>query len=369
MSTALRKYLPRTGEPSDNAVQPRPGRGSSVHPKETSNPPSGTLTYRQQLLRFDRDELKVVEQTYSILDLDSEHKRVRRLADCRTSAYFAVHAKTNKVVVLSSSCKLRWCPMCAKSRSALITRGATNWLQSAKSPKLLTLTLRHSSAPLGHQLNYLYHSFRQLKQKSLFNKKVRGGIWFFQVKWIKESRQWHPHLHVLIDSKYIPQSQLSALWLRITKHSKIVDIRQVRDKRNAARYVARYSARPVLLSSLPYERRVEVVTDLHGRRIVGTLGTARSVQLRPSTATNTGPWLTLGTFKSISGRADTDKLSLAVYRAWQERTSLSPSLTKSWWRREHPTLLSEPATESYIDPQYTFSDLHPPPSPTTPSHV
>lgn len=335
---------------------------SSVHTKETTEPQPATLTYRDSLLRFDREEMLAVEQTYSILDLDVENKRVKRLQDCRTTAYFAVHEKTNQVAVLSSSCKLKWCPMCAKARSALITRGATNWLQSAKSPKLLTLTLRHSKAPLRHQLNLLYQSFRQLKQRSLFDKKVRGGIWFFQVKWSPQNQEWHPHLHCLIDSKYIPQSALSALWLKITHHSKVVDIRQVKDKRSAAAYVARYSARPALLASLPYERRVEIVTDLHGRRLVGTFGTARLVRLRPNTASNTGPWLTLGTWKRISDPAGTDRLSLAVLKAWRERTSLSPSLTKSWWDRENQSRMSEHVMTSPTDPQYSFSDLHPPPT-------
>ncbi len=41
---------------------------------------------------------------------------------------------------------------------------------------------------------------------------------------------WHPHLHALILlESYLPQAELSDNWYAITKDSKIVDIREVRD--------------------------------------------------------------------------------------------------------------------------------------------
>ncbi len=302
-----------------------------------------------------------MEQTYSLLDSGSDRKRTQRLDDCRTTAHFAVNDKTRTVHVLSSSCKLRWCPMCARARAACITKSAVTWLESARSPKMLTLTLRHSNAPLDHQLNYLYQAFRSFRQRKYFHKKVRGGIWFFQLKFYEESQQWHPHLHCLIDSPYLPQDVLSRLWLAVTGHSKIVDIRQVKSKAEAAKYVARYAARPALLTSLPYERRPEVVESLHDRRIVGTWGTARSVSLRPIAASSSGPWHTVASYTNTFEQANTVPICFAVLQAWRERTPLTPEQVTEVYYLNHPHIECRSALDSPPDPQLSFSDLHPPP--------
>lgn len=355
---------PPAERPSPQQLDPSPGDapGTSVHTEVTTADDLGTLSYRDSLLRFHRDEYLAAEQTYSIRDVSTGGNTLERLTDCRTGAWFAHHQETNQVVILSSSCKLRWCPMCSNARAYAIARGSQDWLRRTKSPKMLTLTLKHSSAPLGLQLNLLYNAFRQLRQRKLFTKNCRGGIWFFQIKFIKETQQWHPHIHALIDSRYIPQAALSTLWLALTQNSKIVDIRQVKDKREAAKYVSRYSARPALLSALPFEKRVEVVTELHGRRIVGTWSSARCVSLRPQNASTTGPWLTLGSFQNMSESANTDPVSLAVLQAWRNKTPLTAEIIKELYYREHPLLLEDDTMNSPTDPQLTFADFHPPPS-------
>jgi hypothetical protein len=104
------------------------------------------------------------------------------------------------------------------------------WLPTVTAPKFITLTLKHSPAPLSHQISTLYGCFRKLRKTKLLTKTVRGGIWFFQVKQSAADYLWHPHLHIVVDSPYIPKHQLSRAWLSITKTSQIVDIRQITNR-------------------------------------------------------------------------------------------------------------------------------------------
>lgn len=335
---------------------------TSVHTIETSVDQLSQLSYRDYLLRFDRDEYTAAVQTYSIIDVEEDRTSSHRLEQCRTFAWFAVNDNTNNVAVLSSACHLRWCPMCSGARSAAITRSVTAWLSRAKSPKMLTLTLKHSDAPLHHQIKYLYACFRQYRMRKLLAESIRGGIWFFQVKYYPESDQWHPHLHCLIDAEYMPQKLLSDEWLKTTKHSSIVDIRQVRRMAEAAKYVARYAARPAQLSKLPYERRHEVMTDLHARRICGSWGSARTVSLAPQNASTTGPWHTVGSWSAITEQSKTCKHSLALLKAWRSKTPVSKTVLDALWLMDHPQTPTPEAANSPTDPQYTFADLHPPPS-------
>ncbi len=294
----------------------------SVHPQETTAYSGLRSTYRDHRTRFDSQELLRTEQIYSMLDAIEGMERTKRLLDCRSSAWFSVHSVTREVHVLSNACHLRWCPLCSRGRALHLADTVGAWCRSAAAPKFMTLTLRHSNAPLTHQINYLYASFRQLKQRKLFVDAVAGGVWFFQIKWSTTSQQWHPHLHCLIDSKYMPQALLSTVWERITKGSRIVDIRQVRSPKEAAEYVARYAARPTQLSDLDLEQGVEIVASMHNRRICGTWGDANRISLRPQRKFEPNEYFEVGSWTQMQKHAPLSAYARAVYTCWRTHSPL-----------------------------------------------
>lgn len=296
---------------------------TSVHHKETTAYLALRSTYRDHRSRFEPEELSRTELLYSMIDASEGTERTRRLMDCRSSAWFSIHMATRHVHILSNACHLRWCPLCSKSRSLHIAEAVGAWCSRAKSPKFLTLTLRHTNAPLTHQINFLYQAFRQLKQRKIFVDKVLGGVWFFQIKWSKDSSQWHPHLHCLIDSGYIPQAELSDVWSRITNGSKVVDIRQVRTPKEAAEYVARYAARPTQLHMLDLDQGQEVMRAMHGRRICGTWGDARCVSLRPKTKFEDGEYFEVASWSVMQKHAPLSAYARAVFTAWQTHQPLA----------------------------------------------
>lgn len=252
---------------------------SSVHPKETTHENLPKIGYRDSLIILCKDEYNATKTAYHQWDIETKKFRELELDECRTNAWFAIHMPTRTVRVLSSACRLRWCPLCSKSKSSRIVENLKPWLHLSKGSKFLTLTLRHSQESLDAQITRLYSCFVTFRSRSFVKRSIRGGVWFFQIKWSNESQSWHPHLHCVLDSEYMAHRLIKAIWHKITGDSDIVDIRSVRSKKKAAEYVARDAARPARLSDLPLPQAVEVMSAMHGRRLCGTWGSAKGLKL------------------------------------------------------------------------------------------
>lgn len=264
---------------SRQAASPAPAAAPSVHPLETNDNPSRPTSYRSRLLASVAEEYEATKAAYAELPGPGTCERLYRLDECREYAYFAVNRHDRRVTVISNSCRLRWCPLCSRSRASLISASLSEYLRTHPRPKILTLTLNHSSESLDAQITRLYACFRALRRRRWLANKITTGVWFFQIKKSKATDQWHPHIHCLLISQFLPHAQLKQSWKAITGDSDIVDIRAVYNPQVAADYVARYSARPSQLSDLSLEDRVEVITALHGRRILGAWGKTEGVDL------------------------------------------------------------------------------------------
>lgn len=252
---------------------------TSLDPEETTQQHPIRHSYRSRLLSTCLPEYAATRALYWKLDArDCSHRTVD-LAMCRENAYFSVERATRRVVVLSDSCRLRWCPLCSRARSANISAAVTDWLRSHPRPKMLTLTLLHSNETIAAQITRLYACYVALRRFAWWRRNVNGGIWFFQVTFSASSGTWHPHIHTLLDSQFLPHPLIKATWLKITGDSSIVDIRSIHKIKTAADYVARYSARPALLQHLAPNHRLDLADALHSRRLCGKFGTARSCDL------------------------------------------------------------------------------------------
>lgn len=300
---------------------------SSVHTEETTLPFSSYETYGECLRHSCVDRYSAAEAVYSYLDDLNDSSKRWRLESCRSNAWFLREVDSGLVRVASNSCHLRWCPLCADSRRAYISFSVSEWLAKQAHPKFLTLTLKHSEAPLDFQIDCLYRCFQNLRKCKEFKRCVPGGIWFFQVKRSKNDGLWHPHLHCLISGLYIPHSFLSRTWLRITRSSDVVDIRPVRDPSKAANDAARYAACPGSLLGLPFEKSVELVLAMHGRRICGTWGTARNVSLRAPKAVDKHKWQNIGSWASVVCTYDSDANARAILDAWRFNNPLPAGIS------------------------------------------
>jgi len=293
---------------------------SNLDTLETTVRTAPPESYRSYCIQNCEAEYDATLQAYRETDLTDGTERAWSLESCRTGAWFARNRTSGKIKILSSSCKLRWCPMCSATRRWFLTQQVSDWLSTAEQPKFLTLTIAHSNKPLNEQLQFLYDSFRKYRKLNLLKRYVRGGVWFFQIHQAKSDDLWHPHLHCVIDSPWIDKYELSAAWEMVTKTSKIINIKEVKDAESMSEYVARYAARPSILTNLSHWSRIELISSLHGRRLVGTWGNARSISLRPSKPPDAADWENVGWYHQVIYNLDTDEKARTIWECYKTDT-------------------------------------------------
>lgn len=293
-----------------------------VHTLETPVRSCDSRSYRDFRKSFCLEEAEAVEDVYFHIDAAGDTNYLPRLFDCRSHAYFHRHDETGEVKVISSCCRLRWCPFCSEGRKYRIQETVKDWIDTISRPKFLTLTVKHNDDPLEDQIQHLYSSFRKFRLGAFFRSKVQGGIWFFQIKKSKTDGLWHPHLHCLLDAFFMDRKYLSKLWLDITGDSMVIDIRGVKDVNNVADYVARYAAKPSVLSGMDVCGGVELVTALHGRRLVGTWGNAKHLSFRIQKNEDAKSWRKLESFELIKARYELDPTAKLIYDCWMQNRPL-----------------------------------------------
>jgi len=294
----------------------------SVHPQETKCPLPTGLTYRQKLLLPVAEEYAATLEAYKAIDFRDSKHRYFDLEECRTDAWLAVKKHSRTVLVLSHSCRLRWCPICSRNKASQIADAVTTWLVKYPRPKILTLTLKHSADSLAKQITRLYACFQVMRKQKFFREKMHGGIWFFQVKWIEASQAWHPHLHCLLDSEYMAHGYIKQAWLSITGDSDIVDIRVIRKASVAAEYVARYAARPANLHTMPQEQRVEVIDALHGRRLHGKWGSGSDIVPKDNEPLEPDSYVRIAKFGNMVDYVFRSKFAVVLWRCYKSGTPL-----------------------------------------------
>jgi hypothetical protein len=207
-------------------------------------------------------------------------------------------------------------------------RSIADFVRKNAKPKFITLTLTHHNIALSDQIDHLYNCFKLLRKSKLWKSHINGGVWFFQVKKSDRDNLWHPHLHILCVGRYLPQKELSEKWLNITTDSKIVDIRAVRDAKKTADYVARYATAPCDLRKVDDDDMLELYDTLHGRRICGTFGVGREIQLVPKKCPDADMWENVGTYFQVVQFRHTDDDAMAIFKAWRSGGSTDATMVK-----------------------------------------
>lgn len=205
-------------------------------------------------------------------------KRAGRLGACCCCPSFR-SSESSKITVNLARCRDRLCPLCSYRRGFQATAKVMSLTNTFNAPRLLTLTLKATDAPLKATVFRLFNRFAALRAMKGWSSRVIGGVWTLEITRNATTGQWHPHLHIIADGEFFPQPLLKTLWLEATGDSFIVDVRSIHDRREAARYVAAYLAKPCDVAAWPASAIAEYALALHGRRLMQPFGTARSVDL------------------------------------------------------------------------------------------
>ncbi len=273
-------------------------------------------TYRGFLLKTRIESYKRALEIYAAVDGGFGGKLSSRLQACRQFAYFVQSSVTNKLRVMSSRCKLRWCPICRDVSRMIVTTAVAGWLRKQKYPKMITLTLLHSDDPLQFQIKRIYDSFRKLRRRAYFQRLITGGVWFFQLKFNNDTQQWHPHIHCLVAGQFLPHARLKSLWHKITGDSHVVDIRPVTDLAGCSNEVARYATSPADITAVGMDRALEIFYATRHRRICGSWGSARTLTLRPTPLEHSGEWSKVADFFFINVQKDYDPKAKAFWQCF-----------------------------------------------------
>lgn len=176
-------------------------------------------------------------------------------------------------------CRSRCCPRCRRFRSREIQHRLIAACTKMDARRFLTLTLKSEDSPLRDQLKHLRKAFARLRRHRFWRSRVTGGVYCVEVTYNHDRRQWHPHLHAIIDGEYVPKGQLSDAWAEASEGSYIVDIRRVNSASSVASYIAKYVGKSDDASLLPDAVLLEWATSVHGLRLVHSFGNLHGVDL------------------------------------------------------------------------------------------
>lgn len=171
-------------------------------------------------------------------------------------------------IVVPVSCGNRFCPDCGHSRRRKLRHKLsefvrTRQLRNRDTFKLLTLSIP-SSPDLKKQVDELLSSFRRLRQRAFWRRKVRGGVFVIEVSYGEAG--WHAHIHAVIESAYLPYDQLLTGWKAVSTgsgaHIKAIPPRAI------ISYVTKY----VTKTDLAPERQTQASKALAGKRLYQPFG-------------------------------------------------------------------------------------------------
>lgn len=233
-----------------------------------------------------------------------------RFANCGSGARVEWSPSEKRYRIRAHYCHHRLCLACGEARSRKIASALTKHLRSHPA-RFVTLTLRHSAAKLTDQLNRLYRSFAVLRRRNFWKDRVSGGAAFLEIKYKPETRTWHPHLHILAQTDWLPQKDLSAEWLAVTGDSYIVDVRPIADAAACTAYVCKYASKPLdpSLYCIP-DILDEAACSLRGRRLCLTFAGWRGLKLEQPSP-DPDDWVLIGRLDELWDRAERGDIEAA----------------------------------------------------------
>lgn len=256
--------------------------------------------------------------------------RLHRFCKCASESWVFENVESPGVFRISSNhCGDRLCVNCGNLRSYKIRRAFFPFIAALKRPPLfITLTL--AGAPeetLAAKISRLYSSFSDLRRSMLWRNSVKGGVAFLEIKWSERANRWHPHLHILADSAYLRDTDLSKVWHALTGDSFIVDVQRCSSVSKAAFYVTKYASKPMnsSFSSDPVLLD-EAVLALKGRRLLTKFGTWYKVDLKGADdeelddGEDDASWVSVGSLGDVIARAKSGDKNAATAIEFLERT-------------------------------------------------
>lgn len=165
-------------------------------------------------------------------------------------------------------CEKRFCPSCAVNLSQERKQVLEACCHLLKEPKHLVLTARNQES-LKPMLRLVLGGVRKFLRRRLCSR-IRGGWCSFEVT--KESKGWHVHAHLLIDSPFLPADEVARVWASCVGQSfAIVKLKDCRRKEYLSE-VTKYTVKPAQLLEWSFQEVCEFVKAIRARRMFLAFG-------------------------------------------------------------------------------------------------
>ena len=217
-------------------------------------------------------------------------EKTKRIKDCGNIISINQQGK----IINANFCKNRYCPVCQwrKSRKAFAkSYKVQKEMEKNYKFKYLFLTLTLKNTPdLSKGIDDILKSFKNLQDTARYRNVVKGFIRTLEITYNKESKEWHPHLHVIlaVDEDYFTNSELYTsreIWAEIWKKSAKIeyypqcDIRKIdeKERENAIAEISKYMVKPIDLDISAETEKIytSLLESTFGRRLTSTGGAYR----------------------------------------------------------------------------------------------
>jgi hypothetical protein len=253
---------------------------------------------------------------------------VARFECCGSVSYVMCHKTDNQVRISATYCHHRLCRPCARRRAATVSNNLLAHLLTGPYAHVV-LTLRSTDTPLTTQIDRLYKAFKDLRNLKLvdgrtdapqrveywWDEHVSGGAAFFEATYNDKTASWHPHLHIIVESKWLPRDMLAWAWEHVTGDSTIVWVERIIDKDKAVAEAAKYITKALTPSvHRDPDALDELICALRGRRLAMCFGRWYGVKLsEPDPQFDPAEWYALCTLDDLVTRGeDGDLQALAL---------------------------------------------------------
>lgn len=238
-------------------------------------------------------------------DISESPRAIDAMECCGSECVVEYSVEAKKHRLKANYCHNRHCEPCMRAKGNKLAGNLRRRLE--KEPegryRFITLTLKHSNDPLRVQIKKLYASFKKLRNKPFWKKSQRGGAACLEVKWKEKTKKWHPHLHIISEGEFIDKHDLSRGWHSATGDSQIVDIRALKNCKDAAHYIAKYVSKGTNSEVWnDTSAAQEWISSLKGVRFCMTYGKWRGYKLTATTE-SVKDWKPIWTLQGLHNAA------------------------------------------------------------------
>lgn len=283
-------------------------KGAGVAEKiEYRDPESHAITEDEEWFRHYNWREKRTRVRQALNNAGATPSSLTAFDNCGSDCQVEYSETEGRYRVMACYCHNRHCEPCMKAKSSLITNNLRTILRSRPDARFrfITLTLKHSDAPLRQQIKRLYSCYKELRRDRDWKASQKGGAATLEIKWNPTAKKWHPHLHIISEGEYLSTYTLSAAWKNITGDSHMVDIRLISKDKDVAYYVGKYVTKGT--NAEVWDNAAvaqEWVQSVKGVRMCATFGNWRGLKLLAKPKETPGQWKHIASLGSLVRRAN-----------------------------------------------------------------